>query len=127
MAEQRGEQELPCLYVDLAEDEERLILASLDPIAAMATADREKLQELLASIHSEDEAVRALLESIARQERIELPAASGLTDPDDVPEPPEEPVSKPGDLWLLGDHRLLCGDSTEPSDVQRLMDGERAS
>ena len=49
LAEQRGENELPCLYVDLAEDEERLILASLDPIAAMASADREKLQELLAS------------------------------------------------------------------------------
>ena len=119
--------ELPCVYVELSEDEERLILASLDPIAAMASADREKLQELLASIQSEDEAVRGLLESIARQERIELPAAGGLVDPDEVPEPPDEPVTRPGDLWLLGDHRLLCGDSTKPEDVRRLMAGERAS
>lgn len=50
----------------------------------------------------------------------------GLTDPDEVPEVPEEPISKTGDLWLLGPHRLLCGDSTNPEDVQRLMDGQRA-
>ena len=51
----------------------------------------------------------------------------GLTDPDEVPEIPEEPVSRPGDLWLLGGHRLLCGDSTVAEDVQRLMDGKRAA
>jgi DNA modification methylase len=50
----------------------------------------------------------------------------GRTDPDDVPEPPEEPVTRVGDLWLLGNHRLLCGDSTLATDVTRLMAGERA-
>ena len=126
LAEQRGESELPCLYVELSEDEERLVLASLDPIAAMASADRDKLQELLVSLQCEDEAVRGLLESIARQEHIELPGVAGLVDPDEVPETPKQPVIKPGDLWLLGDHRLLAGDSTHPEDVRRLMDGERA-
>ena len=52
--------------------------------------------------------------------------AEGLTDPDDVPEVPEEPITKPGALWLLGDHRLLCGDSTKAEDVERLMDGNKA-
>ncbi len=47
-----------------------------------------------------------------------------LTDPDAVPEPPDEPVTKPGDLWLLGDHRLLCGDSSSAEDVDRLLDGQ---
>lgn len=121
-----GQPQIPVVYVELSEDEERIILASLDPIAAMADADRDKLAELLASVRSEDEAVRALLERIAQQEQIDLPAIGGLTDPDAVPEPPAEPITKPGDLWLLGPHRLLCGDSTLPEDVVRLMDGKRA-
>ena len=49
------------------------------------------------------------------------------TDPDDVPEVDEEAViTKPGDLWILGDHRLLCGDSTNIQHVERLMDGKKA-
>ena len=47
----------------------------------------------------------------------------GLTDPDDVPEPPDEAITQPGDLWVLGDHRLLCGDSASAADVDRLLDG----
>lgn len=47
----------------------------------------------------------------------------GLTDPDEVPEPPAEPVSKPGDVWVLGRHRLLCGDSTSAEDVEKLLAG----
>ena len=47
----------------------------------------------------------------------------GLTDPDDVPAPPDEATTQPGDLWVLGDHRLLCGDSASPIDVDRLLDG----
>jgi DNA modification methylase len=47
----------------------------------------------------------------------------GLTDPDAVPEKPVDPITKPGDLWLLGKHRLLCGDSTSAADVTRLLDG----
>jgi DNA modification methylase len=47
----------------------------------------------------------------------------GLTDPDDVPAPPDEAVTKPGDVWILGNHRLLCGDSSKAEDVDRLLDG----
>jgi len=44
---------------------------------------------------------------------------------DNVPEPPEEAITKPGDLWLLGEHRLLCGDSSKPEDVNKLLDGAK--
>jgi site-specific DNA-methyltransferase (adenine-specific) len=47
----------------------------------------------------------------------------GLTDPDAVPQPPDEPITQPGDLWRLGKHRLLCGDSSKLEDVDRLLDG----
>jgi len=57
---------------------------------------------------------------------VEQLPAEGLTDADDVPEAPENPITKPGDLWVLGNHRLLCGDSTNPQHVERLMDGKKA-
>ena len=55
-----------------------------------------------------------------------LDATPGLTDEDAAPEPPEIPVSRTGDLWLLDRHRVLCGDATLPVDVERLMQTERA-
>jgi DNA modification methylase len=50
------------------------------------------------------------------------PPTNGLVDPDAVPEPPDQATTQPGDLWLLGRHRLLCGDSGKVEDVDRLVD-----
>lgn len=47
----------------------------------------------------------------------------GLTDPDDTPEPPVEPVTRLGDVWVCGQHRVMCGSATSVDDVQRLMAG----
>lgn len=47
----------------------------------------------------------------------------GLTDPDEVPDVPDDPVSKEGDVWILGRHRLMCGSSTVATDVEKLLDG----
>ena len=55
-----------------------------------------------------------------------LAATGGLTDPDDVPEVPETPVTRPGDVWVLGKHRLLCGDSTVATDVEKVLGGVKA-
>lgn len=48
----------------------------------------------------------------------------GLTDDDEAPEVPEIPVTKQGDVWVMGPHRVLCGDATSRDDVERLMDGQ---
>src|SRR5262245_46433416 len=51
--------------------------------------------------------------------------SSGLTDPDSVPEVPDQPVTRRGDLWQLGDHRVGCGDSTNPADVAQVLAGSQ--
>ncbi len=122
LAVARHESTVPVTYVELSEDEERLVLASLDPLAAMATAEQEQLAALLAGLAPADDALRALLDDLARENGLD-DLRRGLVDPDDVPEVPAEPYVQPGDLWILGEHRVLAGDATNPDDVARLLDG----
>jgi DNA modification methylase len=130
MAAEKRER-VPVGYVDLSPDEEALILASLDPIAAQAETDQAKLNALLAEIRSSPLAVdltaplTEMLDSLRLDPEPEPPApAEGE---DDVPEPPVAPVSVAGDVWILGDHRVMCGDATDVDQVATLMDGERAA
>ncbi len=114
----RGEPTVPVLYVDLDADEEALVLATLDPIGAMAGRDDEKLRALLAHVTVDDAGLLALLGDLGGSD-----PKAGLTDPDDAPETPEEPYIKPCELYVLGNHRILCGDATNGDDVARLLDG----
>ena len=93
--------------------------------AELAEWDEESLAQQLAALQIEDE---ELLAATGFDEN-ELEAMSGPAEveEDEVPEPPVDPITKPGDLWILGDHRLLCGDSTKAEDVDRLMAGAKAS
>jgi DNA modification methylase len=52
-----------------------------------------------------------------------IDVSAGLADPDAVPEPPDKPITRPGDLWVLGNHRLLCGDAGNGDDVASLLGG----
>jgi len=74
--------------------------------------------ELLAATGWTDEDLAKLVDGLEQ-----APAPVALVDPDEVPEPPADPVTKAGDVWLLGDHRLLCGDCREPGDVARVLAG----
>jgi DNA modification methylase len=117
LALSRQEPSVPVTYVDLSESEEALVLASLDPLAGMAVADPAKLRELLEGVTISSDDLAVMLATLMPKDR------AGRTDPDEVPELPAEPYVKPGDLWILGDHRLLCGDATDGADVARLLDG----
>jgi DNA modification methylase len=55
---------------------------------------------------------------------LEQEVKDGLTDPDDVPLPPDEPTTKRGDIWILGNHRLMCGDSGSAADLDKLLNGQ---
>ena len=119
LAVENGEPSIPVVWVDLSEAEEALVLASLDPLAGMATADAGKLAELLQAAVIPDGQLAATLQ------RLSGAARGGQTSPDAVPPVPEEPYVRAGELWALGDHRILCGDATAEADVARLLGGER--
>jgi DNA modification methylase len=116
---------VPVLVTDLSEEEAEKVLLTLDPLAAMATADKDNLQALLSSLKFESPDISAMLEGLATDFKIDTTtmAVPGQTDPDAIPEPPDNPTTKLGDLWILGNHRLLCGDSSRAEDVDRLLDG----
>ena len=124
LAISRDEPTVPVTYVELSLEEERLVLASLDPLAAMATADRDALASLLADLQPDDAALTRMLAELADRNGL-VPA--GLGDPDAVPAIPDdtEVYVQPGDLWALAEHRLLCGDATNPDDVARLLAGAK--
>lgn len=121
VALRRDEPQVPVLYVDLTEEEERVVLAAIDPIGGLAETDQSILDDLLNGLETGDKDLDAFLDSL-RSEQVEV--VEGLTDEDEVPEPPVEPVTKLGDIWLLGKHRLMCGDSTSIDAIDRLLDGE---
>ena len=93
----RGEASVPVVEVDLSEEEERLVLATLDPLGAMAEADTAMLTELLAGITPPDETLAAMLVELANRHPIARPAR---TDPDRIPPPPTlaELHVRPGEL-----------------------------
>ena len=119
-AEATTDQEIPVLILDVDEAESDKLLATFDPIAAMAESDAHALDALLRNVDTGSEALQKML--------AELADGAGLYQDkevleDEVPEPPADPITKPGDLWVLGDHRVLCGDSTKAENIEKLLGG----
>lgn len=126
-AQLEGIASLPVVWVDLDPTGERQLNLALNRIHG--EFDPEKLQALLREMDLEG--ADMALTGFTRDELNEYLTASanelreaGLTDPDAIPEPPDKPVTRRGDLIELGNHRLLCGDSSKPEDLERLLGGE---
>ena len=128
-ARKLGLSEVPVIVLDhLSEAQRRALVIADNQLAIAGTGwDEELLRGLLVDLR-QDEFNLDLLgfsdEEIAGWLAQEPGAPQeGLTEEDAVPEPLEEPVTRRGDLWILGNHRLLCGDSASSEDVQRLVEG----
>ena len=128
LALEKGEKAVPVTVVDLSPEEEKIILATLDPIAALADTDPAKLGELLTDLRgtTKDEVLKDLLRGM--EEDFDLntgaPTPEAL-DEAEAPPPPRRSKIKPGTLFVLGRHRLLAGDARAPESYQRLLEGAR--
>lgn len=133
-ARRLGHKTVPVVYVDLTDEQAKLLNIALNKISG--SWDQELLARLLAELDevpgvdisltgfADDEIAKLLktLEARDKHDRLEefdVEAALQAAE--------ARPVAKPGQLWLLGDHRLLCGDSTNPDDAAHVMNGEKAA
>jgi DNA modification methylase len=108
----------PVLILDVNENEADVLLASVDPIGALAKTNADQLASLLGQIETENADLDSLLRDLEKS--IPTQIVDGETDPDDIPTDDRiEKRCEPGDLWIMGRHRLLCGDSTSADDMER--------
>jgi hypothetical protein len=125
------EQVLPVLILDLNDEEATKMLLTLDPLAAMAETDDVALAALLADVTFSDEAITAMLDGLSSGDFEPLTATfppdafpSDEEDEDTTGDAVDEveaddyvPIAQRGQVWALGDHRLMCGDATSADDV----------
>ena len=119
---------VPVKYVELSIQEEKIALASIDPIGALAEQDQAMLDDLIEDIGTvEDDDLSAFLDSLLSDgSPMEEVEEEGMIDDDECPDAPADPIVKQGDVFILGDHRIICGDSTNAEDINRLMAGDLA-
>ncbi|MHC1597241.1 MAG: site-specific DNA-methyltransferase [Methermicoccaceae archaeon] len=119
-----GLKTVPVVRLDLSENDAKLLNLALNKISG--EWDEDKLANLLAELNTQEadltisgfdvDELKALIDGVGE-------AAEVVED--EAPEPPEEPISKLGEIYELGRHRLMCGDATNEEDMARLMDGKR--
>jgi len=119
-SKQLGLKEIPCIRADdLTEEQIKAFRLADNKVSEVASWDIEKL-----SIELDD--ISLDMSDFGFEDLILDDISLDAIQEDDIPKPPAEPKSHLGDLWLLGGHRLICGDSTDVAVIDRLMDGVKA-
>lgn len=130
LAMKENQATVPVTYVDLSDAEEALVLSSIDPISALAVADKEKLDALLKQVSTDSPALQEMLANLATEAGLYLngdkPPEDKGAQTDRATELQQEYGTEVGQLWEIGKHRLLIDDCTIAENVERLMGGERA-
>ena len=111
---------VPVLILDVDQAEADKILATLDPLAGMAEADASKLCALVEGLEFEDTALQAMVDKFAAESRIDSMIETAQ---DEAPLPPDAAKTQRGQVWILGNHRLMCGDSASQLDLDQLLSG----
>ena len=131
-ARKLGLAEVPVIVLDhLTETQRRAYILADNKLAELAGWNEDLLAEELAAIEAEGFELGLIgfseRELAALLAEAESEVAEGEAVPDVVSEAPAVAVTQPGDLWMIGPHRLLCGDCRQREDVLRLMDGRKAN
>ena len=125
-AQKLGLDTVPCIELKhLSAYQKRAYIIADNKTSDLATWDNEILSLELADLANGDTDLSDLGFDQKELEKLIPATTEGLTDADDVPEPPVEPTCKLGDIWHLGRHRLMCGDCTDSDTVNKLMCGEK--
>lgn len=118
---------VPVCYLDVDDDTALRILVADNRANDLATNSDAALLELLEGLTFTERGLSGTLydgdDLDELRKLLGEVQSTGSGDPNRVPEAPPEPVTKPGDLWLIGDHRVLCGDATKPDDYAMLLRG----
>jgi DNA modification methylase len=128
LADKAGEKTVPVTYVDLSESEEMTVLATIDPIAAMAATDKEKLDDVLRQVHADDARIQKAIADLAANEGLYKTEDGKDTDPqiDKAEELRVKWGVESGQLWEMGEHRIICGDCTDKAVVEQVIGDDKA-
>lgn len=127
-AQKLGLENVPCIRLGhLTDTQRRAYILADNRLAEIGGGwDEEMLKLELAELAALDFDISEIGFGAEDLDELEMVEVEGNTDPDEVPEVPADPVTVLGDVWVLGNHRLMCGDSTSIDAVEKLMDGQKA-
>lgn len=131
LALRNGESTVPVKYIELSEAEEKLALAVFDPITYMAEIDSAILDELLHSVNTGESALQELLAELAEEAGLYRDDAKSNVDAEPDIDRADELRKKwnvqANQLWVLGEHKIICGDCMDATIVAHLLDDEKPS